>query len=583
MTTKQTVEQDRMGRKLKGDLKTQSGYDVKVAYGPEDIADLDYKRDLNDPGSYPFTRGTYPKMYREKLWVRGTPAGWILYGPDQGKSQEEAADETFEKGIYSSGARTSGDYHNLATVDPDHPLVRYDIGSCMGSSYAVWSYLPGHQLFWWTKVLTRSITEGFVVEEGHAVGPADVCDFAMYIALLERMGYDWTKIKGNMVNDPLHTYVSPCMNYKQPMEVGFRVCVDAMEWALKNTPKFRPTNGGCAYDMREAGINTIQELAFRFANYIEYTDELVRRGVKFEDWGHLPAIALSGEIDFFETICKLRAARRIYARIATQRYGADPKNLKCPPCNTNLAGDSMTAQQPIFNVVRNTIEAMASILGGINGMEMKCYTEALTAPPAEGWVVNRGIEAIIAEEANIPLVADPLAGSYYVEWLTNKIEQDVFAYLQKILDMGGMRAALKTGWIQSEVENASQERQKELDEGRKIKVCVNAYEELNDYSIPLPMLEYHHADPFNPYSERQKKTIEEFEEFKRTRDVSKAKLALEKLYQLAKGDTNIFSAMIDAFRNDATIGEVMGVTRKAMGFPYDQFEMVNPPDFLELN
>ncbi|MBM3120181.1 MAG: hypothetical protein FJ006_11675 [Chloroflexi bacterium] len=583
MGDKQIAGQDLMERKLKGDLKTQSGYDVKEVYGPEDIGDLDYERDLGNPGSYPFTRGTYPRMYREKLWVKGVPAGWILYALDQGRSQEEVAEETFEKGIYVSGARTSGDYHNLATIDPDHPLVKYDIGSCAGSSYAVWSYLPGHQLHMWTKILIKSVTEGFVVEEGHAVGPADVCDFAIYIALLERLGYDWTKLKGNMVNDPLHTHVGQCMNYKQPLEVGFRVCVDAMEWALKNTPKYRPTNGGCAYDMREAGINTIQELAFRFANYIEYTDELVRRGIKFEDFGHLPALAFSGEIDFFETICKLRAARRIYAKIAAQRYGADPKTLKCPPCNTNLAGDSMTAQQPIFNVIRNTIEAMASVLGGINGMELKGYTEALTTPPIEAWVVNKGIETIIAEEANIPLTADPLAGSYYVEWLTNKIEQDVFAYLQKILDMGGMRAAIKSGWIQAEVEKAAQERQRELEEGRKIKVCVNAYKELNDYDIPLPMLEYHRADPFEPYSERQKKTMEEFEEFKRTRDISKVKPALEKLYHLAKGDTNVFSAVIDAFRNDATIGEVMGVIRKAMGFPYDQFEMVSPPDFLELN
>ena len=294
-------------------------------------------------------------------------------------------------------------------------------------------------------------------------------------------------------------------------------------------------------------------------------------------------MAFSGEIDFFETICKLRAARRIHAKIATQRYGADPKTLKCPPCNTNLAGDSMTAQQPIFNVIRNTIEAMASVLGGINGMELKGYSEALTTPPIEAWVVNKGIETIIAEEANIPLTADPLAGSYYVEWLTNKIEQDTFAYLQKILDMGGMRGAIKSGWIQGEVEKASQERQRELEEGRKIKVCVNAYQSLNDYDIPLPMLEYHRGDPFNPYSDKQKMEMEEFRKFKQTRDVSKAKPALEKLYQLAKGDTNVFPAVIDAFRNDATIGEVMGVTRKAMGFPYDQFEMVSPPDFLELN
>ena len=193
MTTKQTVEQDRMGRKLKGDLKTQSGYDVKVAYGPEDIADLDYKRDLNDPGSYPFTRGTYPKMYREKLWVRGVLPGHIQYAADRGGSPDDDCVEMFDKGVITSGIRTGGDYHNLATIDPDHPLIKYDIDSCItGTSYSTWQYLYGSKQWWAKEVLTKSITEGLVVELGHAVGPADVCEFTMYLAALELMGYDWT-------------------------------------------------------------------------------------------------------------------------------------------------------------------------------------------------------------------------------------------------------------------------------------------------------------------------------------------------------------------------------------------------------
>lgn len=272
----------------------------------------------------------------------------------------------------------------------------------------------------------------------------------------------------------------------------------------------------------------------------------------------------------------------MYARIATQRYRADPRTLRCPPCNTNLAGDSMTAQQPIFNVVRNIIEAIASVLGGVSGMEMKGYTEALTAPPVEAWVVNKGIEAIIAEEANIPLVADPLGGSYYVEWLTSKIEKDATAYLQKILDMGGMIAAIKSGWVQKEVEEAAQERQREIEEGRKIKVGVNAYQSLNDYPIELPRLQWNRGHPFDPYTSRQKAEMEEFARFKQSRDLSQVRSALEKLYQVAKGNENIIPAMVDAWKAYASIGEVMGVIRLGMGFSYDQFEMVSPPDFLEL-
>ncbi|MBM3119731.1 MAG: hypothetical protein FJ006_09355 [Chloroflexi bacterium] len=568
-------------RKIKGDLKTQSGYDVKEVYVPDDIANLDFEGDIGMPGTFPFVRGTYPRMYREKLWVRGATPGSVRYAQDEGKTEEEAMEEMLEKAIVTTGLRSSGDCHQLATVDPDHPLVGPDIGNCGGPLFAAWQYLHG-KLGWYAKLMARS-TQGFVLELGNACGPADVCQFTMMIATMETLGMDITKLRGNMVNDPLHVHIIRSMSYKQPLEVGFRVSTDAMEWCVKNTPLFRPTNGGCAYNMRESGINTIQELAFRFGNYIEYTDEMVRRGISFESWGHRPAIALSGEIDFFETICKLRAARRIYARLATERYGADPKTLRCPPCNTNLAGDSMTLQQPIFNVIRNTIEAIASVLGGVNGMELKHYTEAISPPSPEAVTVSSAIEAIIADEANIPLVADPLGGSYYVEWLTTRIESDVMAYLQKILDMGGMREVIKTGWLQEEVEKAAQERQRELEERQKIKVGLNAYQSLLDWPIKLPMLRRESGNPYEPWGPTQKSDWEEWETFKRNRDLSQIKPALEHLYQVAKSDKNLIRAMVEAWKANASIGEVMGVIRAGMGFSYDQFEMVPVPEFLELS
>jgi methylmalonyl-CoA mutase N-terminal domain/subunit len=583
MTTEQKSVEEFQERNLKGDLKTQSGYDVQEVYGPGDVADLDYTRDIGNPGVFPFTRGTYPRMYREKLWVRGVPPGNVTYAVDKGVSSDHESDDMFDKGLVTSGIRMAGDFHNIATVDLDHPLVGYDVDSCLGASYSIWPYLHGSMQWWTRNMLVRSVTEDFVLELGHAIGPPDVCAYTLYIAVLDTLGYDYTQIRGNMVNDPLHAYIMGCAIYKQPLEVAYRVSLDAMEWATRNTPKFRPSNGGCGYDLRESGITTVQELGFRFGEYIEYTDELLRRGIKFEEWGYRPALAFSGEIDFFETICKLRAARRMYARIATQRYGADPKTLRCPPCNTNLAGSSMTHQQPIFNVVRATIEAVASVLGGVNGMEMTSYTEAMSASPVEAHAINRGIEALIAEEANIPLTADPLGGSYYVEWLTSKIERDASAYLQKILDMGGMTAAIKSGWANAEVEKESIERQKEIEEGRKIKVAVNAYQSLNDFHIPLPMMPADKGSISDPLSKRQKEVLEQYRRFKETRDISKVKPALEKLYQATKGSKNVIPAMIEAWKAYASIGEVFGVIRLGMGFPYDQFEMVNPPDFLALN
>lgn len=571
-------------RTIKGDGKTQSGIEVKEVYGPEDIAHLNYEKDIGQPGVFPYLRGSYRSMYRDRLWTSGNPlfGGTTPFMEEKGISREDYMRELMRLGMVSSAVRTGGDYHNLATVDPDHPLVKYDIGGCGGTLFAVWQMFHGRQKHY-PLILERSVKDGLVFEFGHQVGPADVCEFSMCIAGIEIMGLDPKEFRGNMVNDPLTSHINQCMLYKQPLEVGFRVSVDAQEYAYKNNPKYRPTNGGCAYDLRESGINTFQEMAFRFGNFIEYSDELVRRGLSFEKFGNRPAMAFSGEIDFFETICKLRAARRIWARIGRDRYGADTSKMKCPPVGTNCAGDSMTQRQPILNVVRQTIEAMASVLGGVNGMEMKAYTEAVSPPTTEGWIVNRGIEKILAEEANIPLVADPLGGSYYVEWLTDHIEKKSMELLQKILDMGGVRACIKNGWIQKEVERAAQERSRELEEGRKIRVAENAYEDLNDYPIPLPGFDFERGEQGKSYTTKQKKDWDEWYDFMKSRDVKETAPFLRELYQVTKSGENVVPAMIKAFKGNATIGEVMGVIREGMGCPYDQFEMISRPDWLHYN
>lgn len=568
----------RMGvsRKIIGEEKTQSGYEVKECYGPDDIRDIHFEEEIGWSGRYPYTRGAYPRMYREKLWVRGAIPGGIWYAGDSGNRPIDEFRKLEEIGVVEGAVRTSGDFHNLATVDPDHPLVKYDIGNCAGSRFALWQFFHGYNAELLQHYLGRG-TEGFILEMGHAVGTADSVEWALILAYLESTGRDISKMRGNMVNDPLHVQITNCMRYKQPIEVGWRISTDAMEFATRCVPKFRPTNGGCAYDMRESGIDTIQELGFRFGNYIEYCDEMVRRGISFEDFGPKPAIALSGEIDFFETVCKLRAARRIWAKLAKNRYGIDPNRIKCPPCNTNLAGNSMTATQPIFNVIRTTIEALASVLGGVNGLELKAYTEAISPPPTEAVVVNKGIESIIAEETGVTLVADPLGGSYYVEWLTKRIEDDVMALLQKILDMGGMRQAIKSGWVQQEVEKSALERQRELDEQRRIKVGENAYQQLNDTPIKLPMLSCERPTAAQPFTRRQRVEMEDWHRFLRERDISKVTPALKRLYHATKSGENIIRPVIEAWKADASIGEIMGVVREALGFPYDQFEMVRRP------
>jgi len=567
-------------RKMMGEEKTQSGYAVKECYGPDDVRDIDFNEDIGFPGKYPYTRGAYPRMYREKLWVRGAIPGGMMFAEDQGKDEVSEFKKLEELGVIEGAVRTSGDFHNLATIDPDHPLVKYDIDNCSGAKFALWQFFNGHYADFLKHYMGRG-TEGFILEMGHAVGAADSVEWALILAYLETVGKDISKMRGNMVNDPLHVQINNCMRYKQPMEVGWRISTDAMEFAARYVPHFRPTNGGCAYDMRESGINTMQELGFRFGNYIEYCDEMVRRGVRFEDFGPKPAIALSAEIDFFETICKIRAARKIWARLAKNRYGVDPNTVKCPPCNTNEAGNSMTAAQPIFNVVRITIEAVASVLGGVNGMELKAYTEAISPPPHEASVVNKGIESIIAEETGLPLVADPLGGSYYVEWLTKRIEEDTMVLINQILGMGGMREAIKCGWVQQEVEKGALERQRELMELRRIKVGENAYLQLNDTPIPLPMLKYERPTVAQPLAKHQKILMEEWRQFLKERDIQKVTPALKDVFHATKNGKNIIRPVIEAWKAYASIGEIMGVVREGLGFPYDQFEMVKRPDYIK--
>lgn len=565
-----------ISRRPLGEEKTQSGYAVKECYGPEDVRHIDFERDIGRPGEAPFTRGAYPRMYREKLWVRGAIPGGVMYAADRESDMLAELQQLEDSGVIEGAVRTSGDYHNLATVDPDHPLVKYDIGNCAGARFALWQFRHGYNAQFLQQYMARG-AQGFILEMGHAVGAADAVEWALILAYLETTDQDISQMRGNMVNDPLHVHINNCMHYKQPLEVGWRISTDAMEFASRHVPKFRPTNGGCAYDMRESGLDTIQELAFRFGNYVEYCDEMVRRGIRFEEFGPKPAIALSAEIDFFETVCKLRAARRIWARLARTRYGVDPAGLKCPPCNTNVAGSAMTAEQPAFNVIRNTIAALASVLGGVNGMELTAYTEPVSPPPNEAVVVNKGTESIIAEETGVTLVADPLGGSYYVEWLTKKIEEDVMALQQRILDGGGMRQAIRSGWIQQEVENAALERQRELDEGRRIKVGENAYQQLNDTPVTMPMLSYSRPTAAAPLSPKQRVEMEDWRRFLEERDVARVTPALRILFHATRTGENIMRPVIEAWKADASIGEIMGVVREALGFPYDQFEMVKRP------
>jgi len=263
--------------------------------------------------------------------------------------------------------------------------------------------------------------------------------------------------------------------------------------------------------------------------------------------------------------------------------GMDPRAVKCPPVNTNLAGSAMTRQQPVFNVIRSTVQALASLLGGVNGMEIKAYTEVMSSSTTAALVINRGIEAILAEETGVCQTVDPLAGSYYVEWLTGQVEDGARRLLDEILRRGGVRACIQSGWVQALVEEGARQRQRELEEGQRIQVGVNAYQTLVEPEISLPMLDaLDRGTPARRYSDLQREILEEVSELRAWRDTGPLARALRDLFVVTREGQNVVRAMIDAWKADATLGEIAGTIRVGLGLAWDEWGLVTKPEWLDL-
>ncbi|MFH1623835.1 MAG: acyl-CoA mutase large subunit family protein [Pseudomonadota bacterium] len=478
--------------------RTQSGFKVKKIYGPEDVKDIDYDRDIGTSGSVPYTRGKYKDMYRGRLWTKQKTIGF-----QSGEKTCERIRWQIEKGITS--VRIVPDALNMGGVDADHPLVKDTLGHGGPPRYAM------HIL---EEELKGVSLLGGLFEFNAAIAPwNDVCIYCMFIGIAEKRGIDLAKLRGAMVNDPIHTYGFE-MCVWQPFEMAWKLTVDSMEFAAKHTPLWHSVCP-CGYDMRETGVDVVQELALVLAERIAYIDAVMERGVAFEDIAPRIPLAFSGEIDFFEQICKLRAARRMWTKIANERYGiTDPHALRAS-CNIKTAGSSMTAQQPIYNVIRLTIEALSGVLGGVNSIELSGFDEALALPSKDAEMINMGIHNIIAHETGAPLVTDPLGGSYYVEWFTSEIEKEAFEYLRKIDEIGGVVKAFQKGWIQEEVRKAILKRQEELDKKERVLVGVNAFEELADEEVPVRLYEYQNQEA------RSERPLHECIEFKNTQTIQR--------------------------------------------------------------
>ena len=575
-------KEDELTRRAKYNLvnfTTQSGFDVKPEYGPEDIKALDYQRDLGDVGQFPFTRATHNNLYRNMRWLTEV-IGMPLKHPTERVTKKwrhmqqmfnwfEEHPEWEESEMLFDAFHTPMYYHACdaaeeAGVDPDHPLGKAEIGYAGNPHYCLRNL---------EEEIGANSLEGLYLSTLSAPSQACTPNYAMYVALCEKRGFPLGEMRGFGVNDGLHTHIIRWCN-NQPLDVTFKLSTDTMEFSAKNTPKYYPVCPNM-YDMRETGITVVQEAALSLCERMAFIDEVIRRGIKFEEIAHRINLSFSGEIDFFETICKIRAARRMWARIAREKYGCtDPKYMR-PATGINMAGSAMTAQQPINNITRIALISMACVLAGVRSIQPKCFMEPLPLPWDERTFLPSGnAQHIIYHETGAALVADPLGGSYYVEWLTNKIEEEVTNYMKKIEQRGGIIECIRSGWIQGEVEKETLARQRELEEGKRIKVGVNAFQMPPELDIPMP------TRTFEEHEKYQEEILQEIREIKETRDVSRTRETLLKLRYAAKEGENVIRPMVEAFKGDATRGEVIGMVREGMGHSYDSFNMVERPAFL---
>lgn len=522
-------------------FETLSGVEVKTVYDPLDIEHLDFVKDIGYPGEYPFTRGVYPNMYRGRLWTMRQFSG---FGTAEDTNRRWKM--LLEEG--ETGLSTAFDFPTLMGVDSDDPLADGEVGKV---GVAIDTLKDFEILF--DGIPLDQVSTSFTINP-----PAGII-LAMYVAIAEKQGVPKEKIRGTIQNDMLKEFHAQ-NTLVLPPEPSLKIIVDIFEWGVENVPKFNLISIS-GYHIREAGSTAVQELAFTIADGMAYVEAAIERGIDIDRLAPQLSFFFNSHNDFFEEIAKFRAARRMWAKIMRDEYGAkDPRSwwLKF---HTQTAGCSLTAQQPLNNVVRTTIQAMAAVLGGTQSLHTNSFDEAWALPSEEAVRVALRTQQIIAYESGIPNVVDPLAGSYYVEWLTDKMEKLAWKYIEDIRKMGdgsmlrGVLRGIENGFFVREISDAAARYQREIEEGKRIVVGVNKFTIEEELRIPILKV-----DP-----EVQRRQIERLKKVKAERDNEAVKEALEWLRSAAENDENVMLPIMEAVRSYATIGEIMGVLKEVYG------------------
>lgn len=512
-----------------------SSQPVQRLYTPLDIADFDYERDLGFPGEYPFTRGVQPTMYRARYWTMRQYAGF-------GTAEESNQKFRYLLSQGQTGLSVAFDLPSQLGYDSDDPMAIAEVGQV---GVAIDSLYDMETLF--ADIPLDKVSTSMTIN-----APAAVM-LAMYIVAAEKQGVPPEKLNGTVQNDVLKEYVARG-TYIFPPGPSVRLAADIMAYCARNVPQWN-TISVSGYHIRDAGSTAAQEIGFSFANACAYMDAALERGLSVDEFAPRISWIFNTHNNFFEEVAKYRALRRLWARLLKERYGAtDPRSMMLRT-HTQTGGSTLVAQQPENNIVRASIQTLAAVVGGVQSIALSCFDEALALPTDQAQRIALRTQQIIAHETGVADTVDPMAGSYFVEHLTNALEQQAKAYMRQIEDMGGSVRAIESGWMQTQISEASWRHQQEVDEKREVIVGVNDYVEGGEQP---PVI-------FSVDKRLVEQQLERLRHHRAERDAAAVSASLDALREAARGTANLIPPILDAVRAYATLGELCGAMREVFG------------------
>ncbi|HET7218056.1 MAG TPA: methylmalonyl-CoA mutase family protein [Vicinamibacterales bacterium] len=519
----------------RAEFTTISGRPINRLYSADDVAELDYRRDINHPGAFPYTRGIHPTGYRGKLWTMRQFAGF---------GTPEETNERYRQLLAAGGTGLSVafDLPTLMGRDPDHELSLGEVGKC---GVSIVSLADMERLF-------AGITLGDITTSMTINSPAPMI-FAMYLVVAEKQGASWKTLSGTIQNDILKEFIAQ-KEYIYPPRESMRLITDVFSFCSREVPRWN-TVSVSGYHIREAGSTALQELAFTLRDGIEYVQYGIDAGLDVDDFAPRISFFFNSHSDFFEEIAKFRAARKIWAEVMRDRFHAQEERSWKLRFHTQTAGVSLTAQQPYNNVVRTALQALAAVIGGTNSLHTNSLDEALALPTAAAATLALRTQQIIAHESGVTQTVDPLGGSYFVERFTADMERGALEYFDVIDRMGGMVEAIEQGYPQREIAEASYRFQQAVERRDKIIVGVNDFVQEDEPPVPILYID-------ETTGERQ---LARLQDLRQTRDNDQVRRALDALRDTARGQGNTMYPLLDCVRAYATVGEMCDALREVWG------------------